>query len=146
MNPPEYALSLKQPWATLLVAGRKFIEVRRWPTDRRGRILIHAARIPDPRTEAWNQVPEELWQAAQISGGIVGAAELTGCIAYRSRAAFRRDQLLHLNEPGWFEPPVLYGFTFSRAVTLPFRRYPGWVRFFPVNFKKSPLPRRSRTS
>ncbi len=40
-----YALSLKQPWAALLVTGRKRIEVRNWPTARRGRILIHAARV-----------------------------------------------------------------------------------------------------
>src|SRR4051794_31022472 len=56
----EYALSLKQPWAALLVHGVKTIEVRRWPTARRGRVLIHAARVPDDRPEAWSRVPEEL--------------------------------------------------------------------------------------
>src|SRR5438105_4444384 len=61
-----YALSIKQPWAALLVHGRKTIEVRRWPTARRGRILIHAARLPDPRPEAWQQVPKELLQAARL--------------------------------------------------------------------------------
>ena len=63
----QYALSLKQPWAALLVHGGKTIEVRRWATSRRGRILIHAARVPDPRPEAWTQVPPELrggWWAA----------------------------------------------------------------------------------
>ena len=55
-----YALSIKQPWAALLVAGIKTVEIRRWPTNRRGRILIHAARIPDPRPEAWALVPDEL--------------------------------------------------------------------------------------
>ena len=33
----DYALSVKQPWATLLVHGLKTIEVRAWPTARRGR-------------------------------------------------------------------------------------------------------------
>src|SRR6516164_1264126 len=54
---PTHALSLKQPWATLLVHGRKTIEVRRWATRRRGLLLIHAARLPDPRREAWKHVP-----------------------------------------------------------------------------------------
>src|SRR5205823_6217499 len=31
-----YALSLKQPWATLLAHAVKTIEVRKWPTARRG--------------------------------------------------------------------------------------------------------------
>ena len=52
-----YALSVKQPWAALIVAGLKTIEVRRWPTGRRGRILIHAAREPDKRADVWRHVP-----------------------------------------------------------------------------------------
>jgi hypothetical protein len=27
---------------------------------------------------------------------------------------------------------VLYGFVFANLEVLPFRRYPGWMRFFPV--------------
>src|SRR5947208_522484 len=61
---PHYALSLKQPWAALLAAGRKTVEVRRWPTPRRGPVLIHAARVPDPRPQAWALVPPELAEAA----------------------------------------------------------------------------------
>jgi ASCH domain len=129
---PEYALSLKQPWAALLVHGRKAVEVRAWPTARRGRILIHAARVSDPRAEAWDLVPEELRETARLVGGLVGAAELTGCRAYRSVAEFTADRHLHLNDPAWFRPPVLYGFAFARAVVLPFRKLPGWMRFFPV--------------
>ena len=57
---PTYALSLKQPWAALVVAGRKAIEVRKWPTGVRGRVFIHAARVPDDRPEAWTLVPDDL--------------------------------------------------------------------------------------
>ncbi len=131
-----HALSLKQPWATLLVHGRKTIEVRRWPTARRGRILIHASRIADERPEVWALVPPELRQAAELAGGIVGAGDLTGCIAYRSIEAFRADQKRHLNLPHWFEGKVLYGFTFDRLEVLPFRSYPGWMRFFPVDLEE----------
>ena len=127
-----YALSLKQPWATLLVHGRKSIEVRRWPTARRGRVLIHAARVSDPRQEAWSLVPEELGHAAQLVGGIIGAGDLTGCRAYRSAEDFAADRDKHLNDPAWFQAHVLYGFTFANLEVLPFQPYPGWMRFFSV--------------
>src|SRR5947209_2557752 len=116
-----YALSLKQPWAALLVHGRKSIEVRNWPTPRRGRILIHAARIPDPRPEAWAHITTpELKAAAELVGGIIGAADLTGCLAYRMPEAFAADQSRHLNAPAWFKPPVLYDFTFGAIEELAF--------------------------
>jgi activating signal cointegrator 1 len=37
------ALSLLQPWATLVVMGFKTIETRSWSTHHRGPILIHAS-------------------------------------------------------------------------------------------------------
>jgi hypothetical protein len=128
----EHALSVKQPWATLLVHGLKTVEVRRWPTARRGRVLIHASGAPDERPEGWALLPEELREAARLSGGIVGAAELTACLAYHTAEAFAADRDRHRNDPGWFQGPVLYGFVFDNAIVLPFRPCPGWMRFFPV--------------
>jgi uncharacterized protein (UPF0264 family) len=127
-----YALSVKQPWAALLVHGIKTVEVRSWRTARRGRVLIHAARIPDERPEAWSRVPAELEQAARQLGGVVGAADLTDCRAYRSLATFCADRDRHLNEPSWFRPPLLYGFTFANPALLPFRPCHGQTRFFQV--------------
>jgi hypothetical protein len=131
-----YALSVKQPWAALLVHGLKTIEVRRWPTSRRGPILIHAARVPDHRPEAWAKLPLDLHPAARLLGGIVGEGVLTDCVTYASREAFANDEKRHLNHPAWFEPPKLYGFTFEAVKATPFRLYPGWVRFFAVEETK----------
>jgi hypothetical protein len=127
-----YALSLKQPWAALLAHGRKTIEVRRWPTARRGRVLIHASRVSDDRPEAWKQVPPELGASARLVGGIIGAAELAGCALYRTREEFLADQPLHLNDSAWFDGPLMYGFKFRNAEVLPFRPCAGWFRFFSV--------------
>ncbi len=38
------ALSLTQPWATLVAIGAKRIETRSWPTKYRGPLAIHAAK------------------------------------------------------------------------------------------------------
>jgi len=39
-----YAISLLQPWATLVIIGAKTIETRSWSTRHRGEILIHASQ------------------------------------------------------------------------------------------------------
>jgi len=142
MGGVQYALSLKQPWAALLVAGRKHIEVRRWPTARRGRVLIHAARLPDPRPEAWARLPAELADISRLSSGIIGAGDLLDCRAYQSADLFSADQGEHWNDPAWFQPPAMYGFVFANLQPLPFRQFPGWMRFFPVD--EARLPRHAR--
>lgn len=129
---PEYALSLKQPWAALVVQGLKTIEIRSWPTARRGRILIHAARVPDLRTEAQRHVTSELEALVQLQGGIIGAVELIDCVRYHDLATFAADKASHYNEDSWFAPPLLYGFKFSEPRILPFQKYPGWFRFFKI--------------
>src|SRR5438132_14238201 len=91
------ALSLKQPWATLLAHGQKTIEIRRWPTNRRGRILIHAARISDPRPEAWALVSDKLRQHAQQVGGIIGVGDINDCVVYRMLVYIATACGSHLN-------------------------------------------------
>lgn len=132
-----YALSIKQPWATLVVHGLKGIEVRNWPTARRERILVHAARIPDCRPQAWRHLPEHLGSQAQMLGGFVGSVDLVDCRTYRSADDFNRDGPMHLNDPDWWREPVLYGFTFARPETMTFVSYSGWMRFFPVELEET---------
>lgn len=38
------ALSIRQPWAWLIINGGKDIENRDWPTKFRSRILVHAGK------------------------------------------------------------------------------------------------------
>lgn len=127
-----YALSIKQPWASLIVSGRKSIEIRSWPTRLRGRILIHAARVPDSREEAWKWVSKEVQPLTQFGGGIIGEAYLRDCLTYPSAEQFQLDSDRHLNDPSWFRPKGLFGFVFEQVSLLPFRPLPGNVRFFTV--------------
>lgn len=132
MNRLVRALSLRQPWAALVVHGVKTVEIRRWATPHRGVVLIHASRQSDPRPEGWEIVPLEAQPTATLHGGVIGSVELTDCVAYVDRKAFAADQLRHRNRPDWFQPPVLYGFRLRRPQLLPFRPLSGQVRFFGV--------------
>lgn len=126
-----YALSIKQPWATLLAHGLKTIEVRSWSTKRRGPILLHAASIPDNRPEAWRRLPEELAEHARLLGGIIGAGNLIDCLPYQDRDSFTNHQDRHLNDPAWYDEP-LYGFVFDELHLCDFRKCTGSMRFFTV--------------
>lgn len=43
------ALSVRQPWASLIVWGLKTVEIRSWQPTYRGCLLIHAAKTLDER-------------------------------------------------------------------------------------------------
>jgi len=69
------ALSVRQPWASLIVSGRKTIEVRSWRTAYRGDILICASRHVDTAAcQYFNLDP-----AKQIVGQALCIARLVGC-------------------------------------------------------------------
>lgn len=134
MPVPLVAISVKQPWAALLATGVKAVEVRTWPTRRRGRVLIHAGKLTDDRPEGWERVgTPELRALAQLRGGIVGVGDLVDCRMYTTAPAFAADAPLHLNAPGWFRPPRLYGFVFQRARPIVYHPYPGQTMFFTVD-------------
>lgn len=75
------AITLRQPWATLVALGLKHYETRDWGTNYRGRVLIHAAKqkavpfvFPNP-DGGWTYLTEN-----EIPyGGIVAIADLANC-------------------------------------------------------------------
>ena len=65
-------LSLKQPYAELLVSGKKTIELRNWNTRFRGKFLIHASKNVDKeRLESVDINHDKLSR-----GAIIGTAVL----------------------------------------------------------------------
>jgi hypothetical protein len=68
-------ITIKQPWATLIVSGTKNIEYRSWPTNYRGPVLIHAGLAQNSAACIEQGLdPHELKR-----GGVVGIAEITDC-------------------------------------------------------------------
>jgi hypothetical protein len=82
------ALSLWQPWATLVAIGAKRIETRHWATSYRGPLAIHAAKKWDRELAALSREPEfeaalreaSCWPPESLPfGAIVCTAELYHC-------------------------------------------------------------------
>lgn len=71
------ALSITEPYASLILMGRKRIETRSWKTNYRGRILIHASstRMPDE----WKYLLPLVGYKVQ-PGYILCTADLVNCI------------------------------------------------------------------
>ena len=71
------ALTIKQPWATLIMQGDKRFEFRSWQTKYRGDLLIHAGKGIDK--EAMKRL--EKYLPAKLSyGKILGKVKLVDCI------------------------------------------------------------------
>jgi ASCH domain len=134
MSEPLLALSVKQPWAALIVAGLKTVEIRTWATRVRGPVLIHASKSIDPRPEGWALITTpELRALAALRGGILGSATLSDCVNYDTADAFAEACTAHRNAPEWFRASGLYGFVFHSPRLLAYHTCPGRTMFFAVN-------------
>jgi hypothetical protein len=121
-------LSVRQPWAWLIVNGWKNVENRTWPTRQRGRILIHAGKT---MTQADYDACLLFMAAKGLSapvppfaalerGGIVGETTILDCVER------------HASE--WFEGP--FGFVVDESRPLPFEPCAGALGFFPVRWSE----------
>lgn len=133
------ALSIRQPWASLILKAGKNIENRSWPTNVRGRILIHAAKgmtrsehedAIDFAVAAIKATPRRDGQTKMVTlkelgfsfddlqrGGIVGSVEIVDCV----RSSFSP----------WFVGPC--GFVLRDPQPLPFVPLKGRLGFFDVH-------------
>jgi len=89
------ALSLKQPWAELILQGRKTVELRKWNTKFRGKFLIHASKKPD------EDGMKEFGFDGLPCGCIVGEAELVDVKNYNETGDFDEDKDKHLANSDW---------------------------------------------
>jgi hypothetical protein len=99
------ALSLKQPFAELIVSGKKTIELRNWNTKFRGKFLIHASKTPDLKSVksfGFDKLP---------AGVIVGKAELVDVKKYETEKEHKQDKDKHLANSSWGK----YGFVLKDA-------------------------------
>jgi len=128
---PTIALSIRQPWAWLVVNGHKTTENRSKPTHYRGPVLIHASLTkasPEQIKQMHRDVAASCYRAAQLiprevegyyQGGIIGVAEIVDC-------KLISDDPWHL--PGYF------GWKLANARPLDFMPYRGALGFFKCEY------------
>lgn len=75
-------ITIKQPFATLIVEGIKEYEFRTWRTNYRGEILIHAGKSVDKKA----MKKFEHYGFTYPRGCIIGKAFLTDCIFIDDKA------------------------------------------------------------
>lgn len=69
-------LSIKQPWASLIINGYKHYEFRSWNTKYRGKVLIHASKSIDKKViDRFNSLSLDY-----PTGCIIGSVDITDCI------------------------------------------------------------------
>lgn len=107
------ALTLKQPWASLIAEGQKRFETRSWATKYRGPIAIHASKRLDPNDAALLQMEpfkSALTRdpAALPTGAIIATGYLSDCFhsaeigeqlifsAYEAGDGIRKEAALEL--------------------------------------------------
>lgn len=116
------ALSIRQPWAWLIVNGHKDIENRSWPTKVRGTIAIHASKGMTHKeyVDCYYLAARQGIKLPSLPdlqrGGIVGTADIVDCVS-------------ESDSPWYFGE---YGFTLTNAKPLPFVPLLGKLGFFEV--------------
>ena len=84
-------LSVCQPFAELIIQGRKTIELRKWNTKFRGEFLVHAAKnilIEDCRRM-------KISQSSITTGAIIGKVNLVNVKKYNSDKELKEDKKKH---------------------------------------------------
>lgn len=114
------ALTISQPFASLIASGEKWIENRTWSTDYRGSLAIHAGRGTQDLTR------KEL--AAYPYGCIVAVSQLVACVhleeirrqLYEKRIANTRITVKQVLTHRHCEGPWLWIFRDIRRLKDPF--------------------------
>jgi len=123
INPAAYPiLSIRQPWADLIVYGEKDIENRTWKTNFRGRFYIHAS-LAVPSWHSLNCINDRYDIKATKHrddfqyGGIIGVADIVDCVKeHKSK---------------WFDDHH-YAFVLKNATPVKFYPLKGKLGFFRV--------------
>jgi len=80
------AISIKQPWAWAILNCGKGVENRKWRTNYRGRVIVHAGQSIDPIGVKFLQdrgidVPKDL-----PTGCLLGEVEIVDCVPVEAMA------------------------------------------------------------
>lgn len=121
------ALSLRQPYAELIVRGDKTIDIHIRNTKFRGEFLVHAAR----RIFEHDCIKLGIDPKNVVTGKIIGKVNLVGTKKYNTIEEFRKDFDKHKAEDRWFRTPC-YGFILEDPQRIKPFPAKGSLNFFEV--------------
>ena len=128
------AISIRQPWADLILQGRKTLELRTWKVSHRGILAIHASQTVEREAcQAFGMDPD-----CVTAGALIGTVELTNIVEL-SEADYevRKGEHLAANWFGYKSP--LYGWEVMNprpfAEPVPMR---GHMQLFNVSDVQTP--------
>jgi hypothetical protein len=106
------AITIRQPWAELILQGRKTIELRTWDTKRRGPVVVHAGKaVKQEACEEYGLDPATLPR-----GALVGYVDIVGVVEVNEgNWEELRDQHLALGD----FPGERVGWRLANAERLP---------------------------
>lgn len=116
------ALSIRQPWAWLIIHGGKNVENRTWHTKLRGRFLVHASKgmTNNEFTQALLFCSERGLPMPDrddmVRGGIIGSVELVDSVDASDSRWYTGDK----------------GFVLRNPKPLPFTPCKGRLQFFDI--------------
>lgn len=99
------ALSIRQPWAWLIIHGGKDIENRSWGTKYRGRFLVHASKGMtkgeyEDAAEFAASIGVTVPPASELlRGGVIGSVELVDSQNTSASPWYMGQKALVLREP-----------------------------------------------
>ena len=126
-------LSVSQPFAELIILGKKTIELRKWNTNYRGELLIHA-----PLKVRKDDAKRLKIDRKFVTGAIVGKVEIFDVKKYDSQKQVKSDQKFHFASKNFHDRT--YGFLLKNAkafrVPIP---YKGQLGLFEVKLPKTKI-------
>jgi len=124
-------LSISQPFADLIVSGKKTIELRKWNTNFRGEFLIHAPikiRIEDCKRL---KITKKL-----VTGAIIGKADLYDVKKYNSSKEVKNDQKFHFASKDFQDKTFGFKIKNVKPLRIPIP-WKGQLGFFDVELSKA---------
>ena len=126
-------LSVSQPFADLIILGKKTIELRKWNTNYRGELLIHA-----PLKIIKEDVKRLKINKKFVTGAIVGKVEIYDVKKYDSQKQVKLDQKFHFASKNFHDRAFGFLLKNAKSFRIPIP-YKGQLGLFDVELPKSKI-------
>lgn len=124
-------LSVSQPFADLIISGKKTIELRNWNTNYRGEFLIHS-----PLKIRTDDVKRLKINKKFVTGAIIGKAQLYDVKKYNTIKEIKLDQKFHFASKKFQDKTFGFMLKDAKAFRIPIP-LKGQLGFFEVDIPKT---------